>query len=500
MTCTDAQVRLIMRERRKGRSQEQAAVKANLKSRKTVAKYERLGQLPSELKRPRSYRTRLDPFSEDWPVVEQMLHSAPELEAETLFEWLCERRPGQYQEGQLRTLQRRVSDWRALHQPQVAILEQVHRAGEVLQSDGVWLTELGVTLAGELFRHVLIHCTLAYSNWEWGTVAQSESLLAYQRALQASLVKLGAVPQYHQTDNSSAVTHQVSRSAETERGYNLAYLALLKHYGLTPRTIHIGRPEENGDIEASNGGLKQALRQHLLLRGSRDFNSLAEYEQFLAQVMTHRNERRQERLAEELAVMKPLTVDLLGPYQEYRLKVNRGSLIRVQKNVYSVPTGLIGRLVTVRVYEWHLEVYFREYLVEKMPRLVGQNRQQLNYRHLIDSLLRKPGGFRDYRYREALFPTLVFRQAWESLCRWHSPRKADLIYLRILRLAARTLECEVEAALNQLLADQAHWNETDVERLLPGQPDPLPVPQLDLSLVNLVQYDALLREMQHVIS
>lgn len=498
MTCTDAQVRLMMRERTKGRSQEQAAVKANLKSRKTVAKYERLGQLPSELKRARTYRTRADPFSEDWPAVEQMLQSAPELEAKTLFEWLCERRPGKYQESQLRTLQRRVSDWRALNQDQVAILEQVHRPGEVLQSDGVWLTELGVSLGGELFRHVLIHCTLPYSNWEWGAVAQSESLLAYQRALQGSLLKLGAVPQYHQTDNSSAVTHQVSRSAETERAYNLAYLGLLKHYGLTPRTIHLGRPQENGDIEASNGGLKQALRQHLLLRGSRDFRSLAEYEQFVAQVMTRRNERRQDRLAEELAVMKPLRVEPLGPYQEYRVKVSQGSLIRVQKNVYSVPTALMGRMVTARVYEWHIEVYFRQYLVEKVPRLVGQNRQHLNYRHLIDSLLRKPGGFRDYRYRDALFPTLVFRQAWETLNEWHSPRKADLIYLRILRLAARTLESEVEASLRLLLAGQAGWDETDVERLLPGQLQPWPVPQLAMSLVNLAQYDALLREMHHV--
>lgn len=498
MTCTDAQVRLIMRERNKGRSQEQAAVKANVKSRKTVAKYERLGQLPSELKQPRGYRTRADPFGEDWPAVAQMLQDAPELEAKTLFEWLCERRPGQYQAGQLRTLQRRVSDWRALHQQQVAVLEQVHRPGEVLQSDGVWLTELGVTIGGELFRHVLVHCTLPYSNWEWGAIAQSESLLAYQRALQASLLKLGAVPQVHQTDNSSAVTHQVSREVDPERAYNLAYLGLLKHYGLSPRTIHLGRPQENGDIEASNGGLKQALRQHLLLRGSREFSTVAEYEQFVARVMTRRNDGRQARLAEELAVMKPLTVEPLGPYQEYRVKVNRGSLIRVQKNVYSVPTGLIGRMVSVRVYEWHLEVYFRQYLVETTPRLVGQNRQQLNYRHLIDSLLRKPGGFRDYRYREALFPTLVFRQAWETLNQWHSPRKADLIYLRLLRLAARTLESEVEAALRQLLAAPQAWDDSDVERRLPDQPTPALVPQLEVSLVNLAQYDALLRETHHV--
>jgi hypothetical protein len=119
---------------------------------------------------------------------------------------------------------------------------------------------------------------------------------------------------------------------------------------------------------------------------------------------------------------------------------------------------------------------------------------------LIDSLLRKPGGFRDYRYRDALFPTLVFRQAWETFNRWHSPRKADLIYLRILRLAARTLESEVEAVLSLLLAGQERWDETDVERRLPDEPQTWPVPELALSLVNLAQYDALLREMHHVVA
>jgi len=497
MTCTDAQVRLAMRERRQGRSQEQAAVKANLKSRKTVAKYERLGQLPSEVKQPRAYRTRADPFTEDWPEVERLLQTAPELEAKTLFDWLGEQQPGKFQEGQLRTLQRRVGEWRALNQDQVAVLERVHRPGEVLQTDGVWLTELGVTIAGEPFKHVLIHCVLPYSNWEWGAMAQSESLLAYQRALQTTLFQLGALPQFHQTDNSSAVTHQVSRMTAAERAYNPAYLTLLKHYGLKPRTIHVGCPEQNGDVEGSNGGLKQALRQQLLLRGSRDFVSLADYEQFVVQVMTRRNDRRQPRLAEELAVMKPLTVEPLGLYQEYRVKVNRGSLIRVHKNVYSVPTSLIGRMVTVRVYEWHLEVYFRQHLVEKAPRLIGQNRYHLNYRHLVDSLLRKPGGFRDYRYRDALFPTSIFRQAWETLNRWHSPRKADLIYLRILRLAARLLESEVAAALSLLLDGPERWDETDVERLI-QLPQLAPLPELAVSLVNLAQYDALLREVHHV--
>ena len=115
MTATDAQVRLMMKERSNGKTQEQAAVKANIRSRKTTQKYEQLGELPSELKEPRSYRTRSDPFEADWAEVEKKLKVAPELEAKTLFEWLCERDGVQYQEGQLRTLQRRISNWRVLN-------------------------------------------------------------------------------------------------------------------------------------------------------------------------------------------------------------------------------------------------------------------------------------------------------------------------------------------------------------------------------------------------
>jgi hypothetical protein len=211
-------------------------------------------------------------------------------------------------------------------------------------------------------------------------------------------------------------------------------------------------------------------------------------------VLNKRNQRRQQHLQEELAVMKPLTASPLWPYQEVRVKVNRGSLIRVQHNVYSVPTHLIGQEVSVRILEWHLEVYYRQIQVEWMPRLVGQNKQQIHYRHLIDSLLRKPGGFREYRYREALFPGVVFRQAWDQLNQWYAPRKADLIYLRVLRLAARTLESDVADILNLLLDGQQRWDETDVQRLL--QPHLLPVPQLSRPQINLAHYDRLLQEVQ----
>lgn len=494
MTTTDAQVRIIMRERRKGRTQEQAAAAANLRSRKTVAKYERLGRLPSELKRPRTYRTRPDPFDQDWLLMERMLEAAPELEAKTLFEWLCEQQPGKYQEGQLRTFQRRVTEWRALHVEKLAMLPQVHHPGEVLQTDGTWATELGITIQGLPLKHLLIHCVLPYSNWEWGCVAQSESLAAVRLALQRTLFKLGRVPKYHQTDHASAATFLLSTAAREQAGerygYTEGYLRLLEHFSLEPRLIHVAAPHEHGDVESANGALKGALKQHLLLRGQPDFASLAEYEAFVEGVMDKRNRGRQERLAEELAVMKPLTTTPLATCSKLYVRVKSGSVIRVLENTYSVPTGLIGKKVTVYVYEWHLEVHYAQKLVVTLPRLQAKNGYHINYRHLVGTLLRKPGGFRNYLYREALFPSLVFRRTWERLNTWQAPRKADLTYLRILHLAARTLERDVARILEQLLASNQRFDDQDVERRLHLTPQPVPV--IAQGQVSLQVYDRLL--------
>jgi len=210
MTATDAQVRLLMKERSNGKTQEQAAVKANIGSRKTVRKYEQLDKLPSELKRARGYRTRADPFGADWSEVEKKLREAPELEAKTLFEWLCERYGAKYQEGQLRALQRHIGNWRVLNRPQVLSLDQVRQPGEILQTDGTCMNDLKVTIMQEVFEHILMHSVQPYSNWEWGRVVQSESWLSIRLGLQSTLIKLGGVPKAHQTDNSTAATHNLS--------------------------------------------------------------------------------------------------------------------------------------------------------------------------------------------------------------------------------------------------------------------------------------------------
>lgn len=491
MTATDAQVRIMMSERKKGKTQQQAAAKANLRSRKTVGKYEQAGQLPGQMQKQRDYLTREDAFAKDWSIVAKMLSEAPELEAKTLFEWLCEQNSGRYQAGQLRTFQRRVSRWRALNQEQIATLDQVREPGEMMQLDGTWMTELRVTINGEAFKHMLIHCVLPYSNWEWGRVVQSESINAVRLGLQSTLLKLGYRPRLIQTDSSSAATRRLQAEEEGgKRPYTDEYQALLSHWGLEGQTIHLGASNENGDVEASNGALKRSINQQLLLRGQRDFDTIEEYEAFLFSIMDKRNQQRQARLQEEIAVMKPLATTTMVTRPKIRVRVSQSSLIRVLGKLYSVPTSLLGKMVTVHVHEWQLEVYHASQWVSTLTRLIGSERHHVNYRHVIDSLLRKPGGFRRYRYRDDLFPSLIFRQAWEALDKRHSPRQADLTYLRVLHLAARHLECEVALALERLLADKQPWTERDVAALLTTETTT--VPDLAQPVVELQLYDQLL--------
>lgn len=481
-----------MRERQKGKNQTQAAAKGNLRSRKTVSKYEKSGLLPTQMQRSRDYLTRSDDFAEDWPRLVKMLEDAPELEAKTLFDWLCEQQPGKYQEGQLRTMQRRVAQWRALNKGQLATFDQVRVAGEMMQLDGTWMTELEVTIQEQPFKHMLIHCVLPYSNWEWGRVTQSESLNGVRLGLQSALMRLGYRPRLIQTDSSSAATRRLRAEEEgQERPYTDEYRALLTHWGLKPQTIHLRASNENGDVESSNGALKRAVVQHLLLRGSREFENVEEYEGFLFAVMDKRNKQRQERLSEELAVMTALTMKPLDGIQKVRVRVSQSSLVRVLDKVYSVPTSLMGKMVTVHVHEWSLDIYHAAQWVETMPRLVGHERHQVNYRHMIDSLLRKPGGFRQYRYRDDLFPSLIFRQAWEALNKQYAPRQADLAYLRVLHLAARHLECDVAAALELLMVTGQRWCEMDVADLLAAQK--AAAPDLAQPVVDLQMYDRLLQ-------
>jgi hypothetical protein len=308
--------------------------------------------------------------------------------------------------------------------------------------------------------------------------------------LQEALHQLGKVPRELRIDNSSAATHRIG-GAGTGREFNEQFASLCEHYGLLPRTIGIGCPNENGDVESSNGHLKRRMRQHLLLRGSRDFDSEADYERFLHQVLERGNRTRQASLTAELAVMKPLPPTRLSEYDEVFCTVGSASTIRVKKVGYSVPARLIGQELKVEVYERELKLYSGRELLLLLPRHCGDRGVVLDYRHVIDHLLRKPGAFERYRYREQLFPSRSFREAYDHLVVQHGQRSGAVEYLRLLKLASEVGESDIELMLADFLSPPyPAWSVGELRRIL--QPEPKPRIEVIELQPEWRSYDALL--------
>jgi hypothetical protein len=493
---SDAQARKLMEEMSKHGKVGLAAMKAGM-DRKTARKYVTAGKLPSEMTAPRDWRTREDPFAEHWPEVEALVRETPALEAKTLFELLTTKYPDRYEPGQLRTLQRRVRLWRATQGPDKAVsFAQQHRPGEAAQTDFTSTSELGITIAGQLFVHLLCVFVLPFSNWLWATVCLSESMAALRKGVQRALFQLGRVPRYHQTDNSTAATHRIPDGKKVffedgKRPFNADYLALMRHFGMTPRTTTIGAKEQNGDVESENGALKRRLEQLLLVRGSRDFEDVAAWQSFIDDAVRTRNAGRTTRVGQDLAAMRELNVAKLPEYVEEDVMVSEWSTIRVKHCAYSVPSRLMGEILRVRVYEERIEAYFGNAVQLACERLVGRNQHRIDYRHVIWSLVRKPGAFARYVYREEMFPTLVFRRAYDAIqAPQHGPA-GDLEYLRILHLAASTMQADVEAVLAELLATNEPITGEAVKARVTTSLRPA-VPEMVVPEIDLGAYDALL--------
>ena len=456
---------------------------------KTARKYLNDPQRLSQPRPIRDWRTRTDTLAAIWQEAEPYLRAAPELEAKALFEHLLMLCPEKMQEKQLRTFQRRVREWRLVHgsAPEV-IFPQIHRPGEVMQVDWTRARELDVSIAGHPLDHLLCQVVLPYSNWQCATRCQSESLLSLRAGLQTALFRLGKVPKLLQIDNSSAATHQIS--GEGKRDFNPEFLSLTGHYGLAVRTTHVDCPNENGDVESHNGHLKRRLEQHLLLRGYRDFVSEAAYDQFLQEVLTQANSLRTVKVAEELAVMRELPPTRLCEYDEVECRVCTHSTIRVKRVAYSVPARFIGRRLRARVYEQHLEVYHGTEQIAQMTRQPGR-RAVIDYRHVIEALLRKPGAFARYHYREELFPSNTYRRAYDRLVQDHGQGPGELEYLRLLKLTAELGINAIEGLLSEMLGvDTPPWRTASLRSTLcPPLRVELAEPVVDLSV-----YDALLRE------
>ena len=492
MTCTDKQIGILMKHRHTN-TQEVAAAKAGMTS-KTAREYIRSGKLPSEQKQERDWRTRPDAFADKWAEIEALLKNAPALQAQTVLEWLITNEPDKYSISQVRTLRRRFKDWLALHGPgKDVIFPQVQIPGRQSQSDGTWMNDLHITINGEQFDHLLFHFMLPYSRWETVSICFSESFDSLQSGYEAAVWELVAVAAEHRTDNLSAATKRYGSS----RAFTDNWSSLMKHYKVQPSRNNPGVSHENGSVEKSNDIFKKTVDQQLMLRGSRDFSTIDDYNAFLRMVLSLRNKCRTAALSEELRVLKALPDKKWNAPLVTQVRVTPDSTVSIKGGVYSVPSRLISNNVRAMIYATHIKIYYSTKLIQEMPRQDGK--QHINYRHIVHSLIRKPGAFANYKYRDSLFPNVVFRKAYDLLLKRY-PDTAHKRYLKILHLAAIESEAEVIAGL-ELMFDSELVPDVAVIKDLIGRDGGNQLPTVTIKAANTESYDVLLesqnKEVQH---
>jgi len=488
---TDKQVRILMKALRTEKTKATAAAKAGMDER-TARKYERSGKLPSEVKIDHNWRNREDSFAEIWPDIQTQLGINPGLEAKTIFDHIQRKYPGKHKDGQLRTLQRRIKVWRALEgPPKEVFFPQIYYPGDLCQSDFTFMNKLNVTISGQRFNHLIYHFVLPYSNWESGTICFSESFESLSEGLQNALVELGGVPKKHRTDRLTAAVQNPAHMKRDE--FTRRYGALMRHYGIESHMIQTGKPHENGDIEQRHHRFKRALDQSLMLRGSRDFNCREDYATFLSKLFSQLNAGREMRISEELTVLRRLPLSRFDSCKRISVKVGPSSTIRVNHNVYSVDSRLIGERVNIRLYAEYFEIWYAQKCVDKIPRLRGSDRHHIQYRHIIDWLVRKPGAFENYRYLKDLFPTHRFRMAYDSLKK-RNTQKSHKEYLNILHLAAKESEVAVDQALGYLLDKNLSVTYDSVISQVRSSDNYTMVKDVKINKIDISAYDRLLHE------
>jgi hypothetical protein len=230
----------------------------------------------------------------------------------------------------------------------------------------------------------------------------------------------------------------------------------------------------------------------LIIRGSRDFESIAEYEKFLQKIIDRMNANCHKRFAEEIEVLKELPNLRYDDYEIRECKVGRGGTFRLLHNTYSTHSRLVGETIKVRVYADDLQIWYAQRHIETLPRLRGENGHCINYRHIIDRLVRKPGAFENYRYKEDMFPTSQFRIAYDILRGSCSIRQASKEYLKILELAAKEDESLVNEALRLLINLEEELSFEKVKQFVDSKqkaPDPT---EVHIEPVDINYYDTLL--------
>ncbi|EHH5356750.1 TPA: IS21-like element ISEc10 family transposase, partial [Escherichia coli] len=232
------------------------------------------------------------------------------------------------------------------------------------------------------------------------------------------------------------------------------------------------------------------------LRGSNDFSTIEEYQAFITQQVMRHNRNNQDLVKEERLHLKPLPLRRSADYDELTVRVSRSSTINVKHVVYSVPSRLVGQLLRVRLWDDRLSCYVGSSEVMSCPRVrpeKGKTRaRRIDFRHVIDSLAKKPGAFCHATLRNDILPDDEWRRLWRRLCNHLEPDMAGRLMVHALKLAAGYDDISVVAkGMEQMLNTPGNVDLHRLMRFLGIKEKALPV--VNVKQHNLSSYEQLLR-------
>jgi hypothetical protein len=376
---------------------------------------------------------------------------------------------------------------------------QHHQPGVLGISDFTLLKGEPITVAGQVLEHRLFHFRLPYSGWcHVEVIHGGESFVALSEALQNALALCVGVPAEHRTDSLSACFR--NRDGSYAGDYTSRYRELCAHLGVIATRNNRGVAHENGAIEGPHRHWKHRLEQQLIQRGSREFATEAEYRQLVSQVTTTLNSRHEVagRLEIERLHLQPLPVERFADYEPVVVTVRSTSTIEVRSITYSVPSRLIGQQLTVHLRHDRLDLYLRSHYVETLPRLHPQKGQKalrrIDFRHVIESLRRKPRALLRAQLQDDLLPTDSWRQLWRQLLAALPPDEAAKVMVDALHVAAKTDDL---AGVERYLRRQLRSGELTIGALRDhyGLRPPrglMAMPQIEIPEHTLSSYDELL--------
>lgn len=476
ISMSDFQKIIVLRN--EGKTQEEIANQLSI-SRRSIIRYLKSGKIP--VYKRENAATRADPMLDFFDDAKKCLESNPGILLSELFEYL--KRKGY--KGSLRSMRRKTSDLRNKLKNKEVYFQRVPKAGEVMEGD---FTELQIIIGGFQKKVYLWITSLPYSNFYFATPYFNCTFECFAEGSVNAFNEFNGVAKKYRLDNLSPAVTKILNGKE--RLVTQRFAQFQTHYSFAQDFCNPARGNEKGNIEANNKHFKNKLKSIISLE-KLTFISLESFKVFIWKLCREHNQSEviKRKFKEENLNLLP---DL--PFKSFRteiVRISKYSLFSLgtSGHMYSVPSNYIGLSLEVRVYPNLVEVIDLEKVVCIHKRLSGlKGLVSINIEHVIEGLLRKPGAFKDWKYREVVFERPVWKSFYQKLL---DSGKEEKEYLRCISLLKDYDRENITLAMELAMENKMELTSFTLKDLISNEfKNVLAIPKLP---VNLDQYDCFIK-------